>query len=97
MPTIKLTPTPELKSRAKVEELSTEELLKLLDTTPASKTTESQRKAIQKWNDKHPRMTLRIPQDLKKQLEVHAALHGESATAFITRAIKEQIKRDTVK
>ena len=94
MPTIKLTPTPDLKSRIKAKEPTMEELLKLLDTIPTGKTTDSQRKAIQKWHDKHPRMTLRIPQDLKKQLDTHAALHEESATAFITRAIQEQIKRD---
>lgn len=58
------------------------------------KTSAAQLAATKKWNEKQSRMTFRMPPELRTQLDNHAAAMGESVTAFIIRAIKEQIKRD---
>lgn len=89
-----------LDSRSIVAKVDKEALLKMLGEPepkvekPKMKTSEAQRKAIQKWQDKQSRMTFRMSPELREHLENHAAQHGESATAFIIRAIKEQMKRD---
>ena len=61
------------------------------------KTSEAQLRANQKWQEKQSRMTFRMSPELRTQLDNHASAMGESATAFIIRAIKEQIKRDNAK
>ena len=62
---------------------------------PKGKTSEAQLRANQKWQKKQSRMTFRMSPELRTQLNNHAATMGESATAFIIRAIKEQIERDS--
>lgn len=62
---------------------------------PKGKTSEAQLRANQKWQEKQSRMTFRMPPELRTQLDNHAATRGESTTAFIIRAIKEQIERDS--
>ena len=64
---------------------------------PKGKTSEAQLRANQKWQEKQSRMTFRMSPELRTQLDNHAAAMGESATAFIIRAIKEQIERDSRK
>lgn len=62
---------------------------------PKGKTSEAQLRANQKWQEKQSRMTFRMPPELRTQLDNHAAARGESTTAFIIRAIKEQMERDS--
>ena len=62
---------------------------------PKGKTSEAQLRANQKWQEKQSRMTFRMPPELRRQLDNHAAARGESTTAFIIRAIKEQMERDS--
>lgn len=64
---------------------------------PKGKTSEAQLRANQKWQEKQSRMTFRMSPELRTQLDNHAATMGESATAFIIRAIREQIERDNRK
>lgn len=62
---------------------------------PKGKTSEAQLRANQKWQEKQSRMTFRMPPELRTHLDAHAAARGESTTAFIIRAIKEQMERDS--
>lgn len=105
MPKIQLSSTPEQAkavSQSRSRE-SFEELLKSLDTPvkplaidekSQKRTSEAQLRASKKWQAKQSRMTFRMPPDLREALEAHAAALGESATAFILRAIQSQIERD---
>lgn len=44
--------------------------------------------------DKLDRINLTVPKGKKAVIQAHAEAHGESATAFINRAIDETMKRD---
>ena len=53
-----------------------------------------------KWNNKtYDRITITVKKkdNTKELIQQHAAAHGESVTAFITRAITETIARDNTK
>lgn len=53
-----------------------------------------------KWNAKtYDRITITVKKEdnTKELIQKHAAAHGESVTAFITRAISETIERDNTK
>lgn len=44
--------------------------------------------------DKLDRINLTVPKGKKAVIQAHAEAHGESATAFINRAIDETMERD---
>lgn len=55
----------------------------------------SQVRATTKFNAaNYDKITLRVPKGDRDRIQDHAALTGESTTAFIQRAIREQIARD---
>lgn len=56
--------------------------------------TKAQNKYIAKAYD---RVNLTLPKGRKAELQAHAELHGESLNGFISRAIEEQVKRETEK
>ena len=60
-------------------------------------TTEAQRKAIKKWQEKKDEIRFRVPKGDKERLTAHAALLGESLTAFLNRAAAEAVERDNQK
>lgn len=57
-------------------------------------TTEAQRKAIKKWQEKTDEIRFRVPKGDKERLTAHAAQFGESLTAFLNRAAAEAVERD---
>ena len=65
-------------------------------TAKSRKTTNAQTRASKKWNSKFARITLRIPPELKAEIDKHVADTGESATKFITSAIREKLIRDNL-
>lgn len=46
--------------------------------------------------DKLDRINLTVPKGKKAVIQAHAEAHGESATAFINRAIDEAMERDNM-
>ena len=60
-------------------------------------TTEAQRKAIKKWQEKTDEIRFRVPKGDKERLTAHAAQLGESLTAFLNRAAAEAVERDNQK
>lgn len=49
-----------------------------------------------KWTNAHyDRVNLAIPKGQKDIIKAHADMHGESINAFIGRAIREAIERDS--
>ena len=62
--------------------------------SPVSK---AQQKAIAKYEDKvYDKFLVRVPKGEKEVIHAHAEARGESLNAFVGRAIKETIERDTV-
>ena len=60
-------------------------------------TTEAQRKAIKKWQEKTDEIRFRVPKGDKERLTAHAAQFGASLTAFLNRAAAEAVERDNQK
>ena len=58
------------------------------------KTTNAQKKAHQKYMEKYVEVKVRMTPSQREVLQQHAARLGESATAFINRAITETMERD---
>ena len=60
---------------------------------PASK---AQQKATNKYIAKaYDRVNLTLPKGRKAELQAHAEQRGESLNGFISRAIDEQVRRDS--
>ncbi len=58
----------------------------------------AQQKAVNKYiAEKLDRVNLTMPKGQKEIVKAHADTHGESLNAFINRAIKEAMERDTQK
>lgn len=55
---------------------------------------EAQKKADAKYAEKFFLLRVKLPLDEKAALDEHLNFTGESATAFVKRAIRETIKRD---
>lgn len=58
------------------------------------KTTEAQKRAHQEYMKRFVEIKVRMTPERRSAVQAHAQTQGESATAFINRAIDEQIKRD---
>lgn len=61
---------------------------------PIRKTSEAQRKARDKWNNKQAQIAIRIKPEIKAKFDEHCKNRGESLAAFIVRAGQNQIERD---
>mgnify|MGYP002676289140 CR=1 FL=1 len=60
--------------------------------------TEAQKKAVAKWQrEKTEEFKFRVPIGEKTRIQEHAKAQGESANAFIYRAVNETIERDKQK
>ena len=60
--------------------------------------TEAQKKAVAKWQrEKTEEFKFRVPIGEKTRIQEHAKAQGESANAFISRAVNEAIERDKQK
>lgn len=58
----------------------------------------AQQKATNKYiASNYDRINLTVPKGRKAAIQAHAAEHGESANAFIARAIEETMERDKEK
>ena len=56
---------------------------------------EAQKRATLKWQkEKTDEVRFRVPKGERARIQAHAEQHGESATAFIKRAIREAMERD---
>lgn len=56
---------------------------------------EAQKRATMKYNAKtYEKITLNVPKGARDRLQDHAALTGESMTAFLMRAAEETMQRD---
>ncbi len=60
-----------------------------------TKTTEAQKRAKQKYMERYVEIKVRMTPERRAEVQEHAKAQGESATAFINRAIDEQMVRDT--
>lgn len=58
-------------------------------------TSESQLKANKKYHAKFERVIIRVSPDEKREIEAHANKQNESVNAFVQRAIRETIARET--
>ena len=58
------------------------------------KTTEAQKRAKQKYMERFVEIKVRMTPERRAEVQAHARTQGESTTAFINRAIDEQIIRD---
>ena len=58
---------------------------------------DSQKKAIHKYLAKFIEMKIRVSPEYHEEVKQHAANMGESATAFIKRAVAETMARDKEK
>ena len=57
--------------------------------------TESQKRAIEKWNrEKVDDLRIRVPKGHREIIREHASKHGETINAFVFRAITEAMERD---
>jgi len=57
--------------------------------------TDAQKRARDKWlRDKVEDIRFRVPKGKKAIIQEHAAKHGESVNAFISRAVDEALARD---
>lgn len=57
---------------------------------------ESQRKAVRKYNAKsYDRLEITVTKGRKAELQEHAQQHGESLNGFVNRAIDEAVERDS--
>lgn len=59
--------------------------------------TEARRRANKKYNDRFVEIKVRVTPEKCSIIQEHAASMGESATAFINRAIDEAMERDKEK
>lgn len=60
-----------------------------------AKYTEARKASNQKWDKANlDRMSIALPAGMRETVKAHAAQRGESANAFIARAIKETMERD---
>ena len=59
--------------------------------------TEARRRANKKYNDRFVEIKVRVTLEKRSIIQEHAASMGESATAFINRAIDEAMERDKEK
>lgn len=59
--------------------------------------TEARRRANKKYNDRFVEIKVRVTLEKRSIIQEHATSMGESATAFINRAIDEAMKRDKEK
>lgn len=59
--------------------------------------TEARRRANKKYNDRFVEIKVRVTPEKRSIIQEHAASMGESATAFINRAIDEAMERDKEK
>lgn len=90
MAKIKLTPTTESKSI-------------VAESEPPEKVTKStyrgytdkQRENYSEWLKKQAQISIKIPMNFKKELDNHVKTRGESLRAFVIRALREQMRRDT--
>jgi len=55
---------------------------------------EARRRANKKYNDRLVEIKVRVTPEKRSIIQEHAAAMGESATAFINRAIDEAMERD---
>ena len=56
---------------------------------------DSQRKAVRKYNEKaYDRIELKVPKGRKQTIQAHATALGESLNGFVNRAIDETVERD---
>ena len=56
---------------------------------------ESQRKAVRKYNEKaYDRLEIKAPKGRKAEYKAHAESRGESLNGFINRAADEAMERD---
>ena len=62
-----------------------------------TKTTDAQKRAKQKYMERFVEVKVRMTPERRAEVQEHAKAQGESTTAFINRAITEQVKRDTAK
>ncbi len=60
-------------------------------------TSESQRNACKKYQQKFDRLQIRVTHEEKTLVDQHAKSMGESTSAFVHRAIFEAISRDNNK
>lgn len=60
-----------------------------------TRTTEAQKRAKQKYMERYVEIKVRMTPERRAEVQEHAKTQGESATAFINRAINEQMVRDT--
>lgn len=58
--------------------------------------TEARRRANKKYNDRFVEIKVRVTPEKRAIIKDHAEKMGESATAFINRAIDETMKRDQI-
>lgn len=63
---------------------------------PEKKKTEAQIRAQKKYMENFVEIKVRMTADKRSVVQEHAANMGESATAFINRAIDETMSRDNV-
>lgn len=56
--------------------------------------TEAQKRAQQKYMERFVEVKVRMTSEKRSEIQAHAKSCGESATAFINRAIDETITRD---
>ena len=56
--------------------------------------TPAQEKAHKKYMEKYVEVKVRMTPEQRTKMQEHAKMMGESATAFINRAIDEAMKRD---
>ena len=55
-------------------------------------------RAIKKYeHEKVDRIIFRVPKGMKEQIQSHAEQNGESLAAFLNRAVRETIERDSSK
>jgi len=56
--------------------------------------TEARKRANKKYNDRFVEIKVRVTPEKRSIIKAHAESMGESATAFINRAIDEAMQRD---
>lgn len=58
-----------------------------------SKTSESQKKSIKKYQDKLDRLGIRIPKGANEKYKAHAAKRGKSLTALIIELLENDMQK----
>ena len=57
--------------------------------------TDARREANKRWAKDKAQISIKISADLKTQIDTHTSERGEKLAAFVVRAIKEQMERDS--